>query len=114
MLILSIFVMGFGIYYYLSILLGAGPRDGLMVALVKKTDKPVWLIRNGIELIVLIVGYFLGGPVGIGTVVYAVGIGYIIQWVFKLYKFNTKEVVHKSIMDNYNDIKRAVEYGKGN
>lgn len=62
MLFLGIFIMDWATYFYLRVNLGAGPRDGLMEVLVKKSNMPVWLIRSIIEGSVLIIGYFLGGP----------------------------------------------------
>jgi uncharacterized membrane protein YczE len=60
---------------YIGAGLGPGPRDGLMTGLVARTGGSIRLVRTGIELTVLLTGWLLGGSVGIGTVVYAVGIG---------------------------------------
>lgn len=60
---------------YIGAGLGPGPRDGLMTGLVARTGGSIRLVRTGIELTVLATGWLLGGSVGIGTVVYAVGIG---------------------------------------
>ena len=60
---------------YIGAGLGPGPRDGLMTGLVKRTGKSVGVIRTSIEVSVLVVGFFLGGTVGLGTVVYALSIG---------------------------------------
>lgn len=64
---------------YIGAGMGPGPRDGLMTGLVKRTGQPVWLIRTSIEATVLATGWLLGGSVGIGTLVYAFGIGPLIQ-----------------------------------
>ncbi|AYF73411.1 hypothetical protein D7D52_05545 [Nocardia yunnanensis] len=64
---------------YIGAGMGPGPRDGLMTGLVRRTGKSVWLIRTGIEATVLAIGWTLGGSVGVGTVVYAFGIGPLIQ-----------------------------------
>lgn len=64
---------------YIGAGMGPGPRDGLMTGLVRRTGRPVWLIRTGLEATVLAVGFLLGGSVGIGTLVYAFGIGPLIQ-----------------------------------
>jgi len=89
-LMLSIMLIGAGSLFYMRVQLGAGPRDGLMVGLVKWLNRPVWMIRSGIEITVLILGYFLGGPIGIGTVVTALTIGYSVQCAFILGKFEGK------------------------
>jgi uncharacterized membrane protein YczE len=110
MLIISLLLMGIGTYFYLSAQIGAGPRDGLMVALVKKTDKPVWMIRNSIEGAALLAGVLLGAPIGIGTVIYVTCIGVTIQGVFRWFHFDTKKVVHRSIRDDYYLLKQVRGY----
>jgi uncharacterized membrane protein YczE len=64
---------------YIGAGLGPGPRDGLMTGLVRRTGGRVGPIRTGIELTVLAVGFTLGGSVGLGTVVYALSIGPLLQ-----------------------------------
>jgi hypothetical protein len=64
---------------YIGAGLGPGPRDGLMTGLVRRTGGSVGRIRTGIELSVLAVGFAFGGTVGLGTVVYAVSIGPLLQ-----------------------------------
>ncbi|MGW2660982.1 membrane protein YczE [Nocardia tengchongensis] len=64
---------------YIGAGMGPGPRDGLMTGLVRRTGRPVWVVRTGLEATVLSVGWLLGGSVGIGTLVYAFGIGPLIQ-----------------------------------
>ena len=60
---------------YIGASLGPGPRDGLMTGLVRRTGRSVRFVRTVIEVTVLVVGWLLGGTVGIGTVLYAVAIG---------------------------------------
>ncbi|BCK58124.1 YczE/YyaS/YitT family protein [Nocardia wallacei] len=69
---------------YIGAGMGPGPRDGLMTGLVRRTGKPVWAIRTGIETTVLVTGWLLGGSVGIGTLVYAFGIGPLIHLLIPL------------------------------
>ena len=83
-LLLSVAFLGVGTLLYIRVGLGAGPRDGLMMGLVKKTGRPVSTIRGAIEITVLVIGYLLGGPIGIGTVISAVTVGYAVQLAFKL------------------------------
>jgi uncharacterized membrane protein YczE len=97
MMLLGMFVIGVASYFYISAGFGSGPRDGLMVALTKKTGKSVRFIRNSIELSVLAVGYVMGGSVGIGTAIMAVTTGFFIQFSFKLFKYNLKETKHRFI-----------------
>ena len=69
---------------YLGAHLGPGPRDGLMVALVTRTGWSVRVCRALLESSVLVLGALLGGPVGIGTVAFAVGIGPAVQLAFRV------------------------------
>ena len=64
---------------YIGARLGPGPRDGLMTGLATRTGWSIRLVRTGIELTVLAVGWLLGGTVGIGTVAYALAIGPLTQ-----------------------------------
>ncbi|BBX83269.1 membrane protein [Mycolicibacterium aubagnense] len=68
---------------YIGAGMGPGPRDGLMTGLVARTGWSVRLVRTGIEVTVLATGWLLGGTVGIGTVVYALGIGPLVQLVLR-------------------------------
>jgi uncharacterized membrane protein YczE len=69
---------------YIGAGLGPGPRDGLMTGLVARTGLSVRLVRTSIEATVLAVGWLLGGTVGVGTVVYALGIGPLVQLFVRL------------------------------
>jgi uncharacterized membrane protein YczE len=69
---------------YIGAGLGPGPRDGLMTGLVARTGLSVRLVRTSIEATVLTVGWLLGGTVGVGTLVYAFGIGPLVQLVLRV------------------------------
>jgi uncharacterized membrane protein YczE len=69
---------------YIGAGLGPGPRDGLMTGLVARTGLSVRLVRSSIEVTVLAIGWLLGGTVGVGTLVYAFGIGPLVQLVLRL------------------------------
>ena len=86
----GLIVFSFGIYFYLSCGLGAGPRDGLMLALIKITGKPPTVIKPAIELTVLGIGILIGGPVGIGTIIVALLGGRMLDMVFTMFKFDPK------------------------
>ena len=60
---------------YIGARMGPGPRDGLMTGLHRRMGWPVWAVRTGIEVAVLLAGWFLGGTVGLGTVAFALLIG---------------------------------------
>jgi uncharacterized membrane protein YczE len=65
---------------YIGSQLGPGPRDGLMTGFARRTGLSIRLVRTTIEVVVLGVGWLLGGPVGLGTVLYAVSIGPLVQF----------------------------------
>ena len=73
--IVSVLTVGIGGGIYLVSNLGAGPRDGLMVGLQNKTNLPIALVRATLEITVVSIGWYLGGTVGIGTLLFAFGIG---------------------------------------
>ncbi len=73
--VISVITVGIGGGIYLVANLGAGPRDGLMVGLQKLTNFPIAAVRATLEISVVSVGWYLGGTVGIGTILFAFGIG---------------------------------------
>ena len=73
--IVAVFVVGLGSGFYLTANLGPGPRDGLMTGLQNITNQPIALIRTILEVSAVCVGFYLGGVVGIGTLLFAFGIG---------------------------------------
>ena len=73
--VIAVLTVGFGGGIYLVANLGAGPRDGLMVGLQKKTNLPIAAVRATLEITVVSAGWYLGGTVGLGTLLFAFGIG---------------------------------------
>lgn len=69
---------------YIGVRLGAGPRDGLMTGLVRRTGWSVRLVRTGIEVVVVASGWLLGGTLGLATVLYALAIGPLVQLLLPL------------------------------
>lgn len=80
MFVFGLVLLAFATGLYIAADFGPGPRDGLMTGLVRVTRWPVWLARTLIEGSVLLVGFLLGGPVGVGTVLFAFGVGPLIGW----------------------------------
>jgi uncharacterized membrane protein YczE len=78
-LVAGIVLCGVASGMYIGANLGPGPRDGLMTGLARRTGRSIRLVRTGIELTVLALGWLLGGTVGIGTVVFAIAIGPLVQ-----------------------------------
>ncbi len=73
--VISVIMVGIGGAIYLVSNLGAGPRDGLMIGLQKVTNLPVAAVRAFLEISVVSIGWYLGGTVGVGTLLFAFGIG---------------------------------------
>ena len=73
--VIGVLITGFGGSIYLVANLGAGPRDGLMIGLQKKTNMPIAAVRAFLEITVVTIGWYLGGTVGAGTLLFAFGIG---------------------------------------
>ena len=73
--IIAILTVGLGGGIYLVANLGPGPRDGLMIGLQKKTNLPIAIVRAFLEITVMSIGWYLGGTVGVGTLLFAFGIG---------------------------------------
>ena len=90
--VISVMMVGIGGGIYLVSNLGAGPRDGLMIGLQKVTNLPVATVRAFLEISVVSIGWYLGGTVGIGTVLFAFGIGPCVSFgLFIVDKISTKK-----------------------
>lgn len=79
LLVLGVVFNGVSAAVYIGAQLGPGPRDGLMTGLARRLRRPVGPVRIVLEVIVLVIGWALGGPLGVGTVLYALGLGPVIQ-----------------------------------
>lgn len=97
MIVAGMFVSAVGSYLYIGCEMGCGPRDGLMVALMKITGKPVSIVRFCLETGALVIGWMLGGFVGIGTLITAFGIGYCVQIIYKVFKFDVNSLRHRNL-----------------
>lgn len=82
----GILVQGIATAIYIGVDAGAGPRDSLMLAIHRVTKLSIRLARGILEVIVVLAGWLLGGPLGVGTVVFALLIGPSVQWAFKVFK----------------------------
>jgi len=83
--ILGMLVISFATGLYISCGFGKGPRDGLMMGLAKKFNKPFWITRTTVEIIIVIIGFSLGGQVREGTLLFAMSIGYLNQAAMRLF-----------------------------
>ena len=75
MAVFAVLLVGLGSGFYLIANLGPGPRDGLMTGIQRITNFPIAVVRAGIEITVVSIGWYLGGTVGVGTLLFAFGIG---------------------------------------
>ncbi len=91
-LFVGLFIFHLGGYMYMSCELGCGPRDSLMVGLIRLTGKPVEYIRTIIEASILVIGIFLGGTFGIGTIVNTFFGGPLLGRIYRFFKFDPKKI----------------------
>jgi uncharacterized membrane protein YczE len=85
MFLLGVLIQGIATAVYIGVEAGAGPRDSLMLAIHRTTGLSIRVARGAIEIIVVLIGWLLGGPLGFGTVAFALLIGPSVQWAFKLF-----------------------------
>jgi len=100
-MVAGLLVIALGSYFYIDSGFGAGPRDGLMVSLRRRTNWPVGVCRALVEGTALLLGYLLGGQVGVGTVIAVFGIGFCIQLVFTLLRFDPAAVKHETLAETW-------------
>ncbi|MCO5220554.1 MAG: hypothetical protein M9947_03105 [Thermomicrobiales bacterium] len=81
----GITLVGFATGLYIGSRFGPGPRDGLMTGLHRVTGRPIWVVRTLIEATVLVLGWLLGGTVGVGTVAFVLLIGPICQYFMRIF-----------------------------
>ena len=108
LLLLSIAVMAVGQYIYMKAALSCGPRDALLVALGRRFPKtPIGAVNTGLLVIILVIAFFLGGSIGLGTVINMAFTGPIMQLVFHLFRFEPRDVVHEGLADTLSAFRAA-------
>ena len=109
--LLGVLILGIGCALYISPKLGAGPRDSLMILFVKKWGFSIGNVRLAMEALIALIGWLLGGPVGIGTVMIALFTGYIVQFALPIFEKMLQNQIngsaHKSI--DHQNIKNLAE-----
>lgn len=96
-------LMAIGQYFYMSSAQGCGPRDALLVGLGQRLSRlPIGVVQIILWGTVLLTGWLLGGPVGIGTIVSTFGSGIVMQTVFTFIKFEPRAIEHRSVIDTLN------------
>ena len=107
MLLIGLELLVLGTWMYMKSALGAGPRDALMVALARKTGHSVGLCRASVEIIVIIIGFLLGGQVGIGTVISAFGLGSLFNLNFFLLHFHAEKLHQENVAETLRNLRRG-------
>jgi uncharacterized membrane protein YczE len=101
LLMIGFFIMGFSQYLYMKAGLCCGPKDSLMVGIGRRLHKiSIGTVNILITIVVLVLGWRLGGPIGIGTLIGTVAIGAMMQLAFNLVNFEPKNVVHQNIIES--------------
>ncbi|MGO2747570.1 membrane protein YczE [Microbacterium sp.] len=83
--VIGLLVLAAATGLYIGAHFGPGPRDGLMTGLHARTRRPIWIVRTGIEIVVVAVGWSLGGNVGIGTLAFALLVGPLCQYFMRIF-----------------------------
>ncbi len=104
MLFIGLVFIGIGSFLYMTAGFGAGPRDTLMVLLMRKTGFSLGACRGTVEVTVAIIGFFLGGQVGIGTIILALSIGYFVQFAYFVMQEDPKAIQHETFKMTLNNI----------
>lgn len=108
MVVISLFINAYALYFYMSACISCGPRDTFLVALGKRLRRvPIGAVSVFISLAVVLLGWLMGGPVGIGTVIASFGIGTAMQIVFGIFKFEPRSITHEGIRETINRFKKV-------
>ncbi len=105
MLLAGMELLALGTWMYMLSALGAGPRDALMVVLARMTGRSVGLCRASVELLAIVVGFFLGGQVGAGTVISAVGLGTLFNVNFRLLHFQAVQLHQENLAETLRNLR---------
>lgn len=109
LLLLGQVVICLGVFFYVGVGLGAGPRDSLMVALGKRMPRvPIGAVRGITEGCALLIGWALGAKVGVGTVISLFGISFIMQYTFRVLRFDVRAVRHENVLQTVSGLRGKV------
>lgn len=101
-MVVALFIMGFSQYLYMTASLCCGPRDSMLVAFGKRLKQiPIGAVSVMIMLVVLFLGWKLGGPIGVGTIIATLGTGPSMQFAFNTMKFDPLEVKHQDVIASF-------------
>ena len=107
LLLLGLEILVVGTWLYMRTALGSGPRDALVVALARKTGRSVGVCRAVVDVTVIVLGWLLGGRVGVGTVISAVGLGTLFNLNFALLRFRASELHQENLLETWRALRRA-------
>lgn len=100
LVVIGLFIMAYGMYFYMKAGMSCGPRDSLLIALGKRFPRtPIGAVQTAMVAVVLLIGWLLGGPVGIGTLLSVFGLGTALQIVCKIFRFEPRDVVHQNLIE---------------
>lgn len=102
LLLLGLMIEGFSLFLYMRGALCCGPRDTMLVGFARRLKRiPIGVVNIIIHFVVIAIGYLLGGPVGIGTIICMALTGPFMQLAFKIVKFDATGVDHQNIIDSF-------------
>lgn len=105
--------MALGMWIYMSSEQCCGPRDALLVGLGKRMSKiPIGIVEVILWAVVLLIGYLLGGPVGIGTLISTFCAGLVMQLVYNIIKFEPRKLKHRDVFTVVKEMKNRKEFEK--
>jgi len=108
MMIIGMYIIAIGAYFYIDAGFGAGPRDTLMILLTRATKLPIGVCRSGIEFAVAMAGWAFGGMVGLGSIIFVLGTGFCTQTTFRFFRFDPTKVEHENFRDSWVKIKELL------
>lgn len=107
-LILGLFIMAVGQYFYMTAGQGCGPKDSFVVGVGKRMPRvPIGAVQIGIQAAVLILGFVLGGPIGLGTLLSVVFMGTTMQIVFRILRFEPRDVRQENVLETIGRMRHA-------
>jgi len=101
-LLIGLVFITFGRSVYISAVLGPGPRDGVFVGVTRLTGLSVKYVKPSIEMTVLVIGFLLGGPIGVGTIILVGCSGFLVHYFFGVLKFDPKSKKQSDIFRYFN------------
>ena len=101
MMLLGLVILAYTQYFYMSAALGCGPRDTLLVGLAKRFKRvPIGAVSIALLSVVTLAGWLLGGPVGVGTLIFAFCMGPIMQFAFRTVRFDATTIRHQHLLES--------------